>query len=473
MPELIHDVLEIQHGYNSSNFSTASGYDPAAADKAVHISKIIFSRRSFYILSIIWTLIYFGMSQSKSKENLDNIREMACHIRKSLLRLGVTFIKLGQFLSMRPDILPVELTEELSLLQDQVPPFPFSEVKLIVERQLGKSIPELFDSFSTDCIASASIGQVHKAFLHDGTAVAVKVQRPDLAQVIYQDLGLVRLIARLGKFCRWKGDWDAWLDLTNEFGHSLFLEMDYLQEGRHADRLRKILRPIPAIVIPRIIWRLTTKKILTEELWVGEKIDNDIVSRRQDIDLKRLSSQLVDAYLLQIFVHGYFHADPHTGNFAVSESGQLIIYDFGMVSYLTSYQQQGLINAVTSVVNNDSRAFIVSLEELGIVTKVTAEIKASLEKTIQPFLDFCHTFPVPEINLSQLEKEMDQLVKKHSLRLPANLAYLIRAVVSLEGFVRMLNPEFNFVRAAKPYFKPLVLKRLTAMTYSHANFINN
>jgi len=466
-------VLENQHSHNSSYFSTASGYDPAVADKAVHISNIIFSSRFFYILSTIWTLVSFGIWQSKATGNLDKGRAMACQIRKSLLKLGVTFIKLGQFLSMRPDILPIELTEELSLLQDQVPPFPFADVKLIVERESGKSLTELFDSFATDCIASASIGQVHKAFLHDGTAVAVKVQRPDLAKIIYQDLGLMRLIARLGKACRWRGDWESWLDLTNEFGHSLFLEMDYLQEGRHADRLRKILRPIPAIIIPRIIWRLTTKKILTEELWQGEKIDNDIGSRRQEIDLKRLSAQLVDAYLLQIFVHGYFHADPHTGNFAVTEGGQLIIYDFGMVSYLTSSQQQGLINAITSVVNNDSQAFVISLEELGIVTKGTKESKGSLEKTIQPFLAFCHTSPAPEINLSDLEKEMDQLIKEHSLRLPANLAYLIRAVVSLEGFVRMLSPEFNFVRAAKPYFKPLILKRMASMTYSHSNFNNN
>jgi predicted unusual protein kinase regulating ubiquinone biosynthesis (AarF/ABC1/UbiB family) len=455
-----HDVLETHRSSNNPYFSVSSGYDPVAADKAVHFFSIISNRRFFYILSTIWALVSFNMWQSKAQGNVDKGKAMACRIRKSLIGLGVTFIKLGQFLSMRPDILPVQLIEELSLLQDQVPPFSFAEVKVIVERELGKSLQELFGSFESECIASASIGQVHKAFLRDGTALAVKVQRPGLAKIIYQDLGFMRLIARLGKACHWQGDWQAWLELTDDFGHSLFVEMNYLQEGRHADRLRKILRPIPAIIIPRIIWRLTTKKILTEELQLGTKIDNGTVIREQAIDLKRLCTQLVDAYLLQIFVHGYFHADPHAGNFAVTKTGQLIIYDFGMISFLTSRQRQGLINAITSIVNNDSQALVASLEELGIVAKISQESKNSLKKTIQPFLDFCQTSSATEINLSELEKEMDQLVKKQSLRLPANLAYLIRAVVSLEGFVRMLNPEFNFVRAAKPYFKPLVLKRM-------------
>jgi len=461
---------------NHPFFSAASGYDPAAADKAVHILGIVFNRRFFYILSTIWALVSFGMWQSKATEDAETGKAMACRIRQSLITLGVTFIKLGQFLSMRPDILPAQLAEELSLLQDKVPPFSFAEVKDIVERELGKSLTELFDSFEIEPIASASIGQVHKAFLQDGPAVAVKVQRPGLAKIIYQDLGFMRLIARLGKIWHWRGDWQAWLELTDDFGHSLFAEMDYLQEGRHADRLRKILRTMPAIIIPRIIWRQTTKKVLTEELCQGTKIDNGTTARRQDIDLERLSAQLVDAYMLQIFVNGYFHADPHSGNFAVTEDGQLIIYDFGMVSYLTCVQRQGLVNAITSVVNNDSPAFIASLEELGIVSKISQESKDQLEKTIQPFLAFCQTSSAADINLSELEKEMDQLVKKQSLRLPANLAYLIRTAVSLEGFVRMLNPEFNFVRAAKPYFKPLVLKRLNGLNQPRPyknNFNNN
>ncbi len=224
---------------------------------------------------------------------------------------------------------------------------------------------EVFDSFESEPIASASIGQVHKATLKNGLAVAVKVQRPGLAKIIYEDLGIMRLIARLGKACHWQGDWQGWLEITDEFGHSLFAEMDYLQEGRNADRLRKILRPMPVVIIPKIIWAQTTKKVLTEELCQGEKIDNGNTIGLKEIDLKRLSVQLVDAYLQQIFIHGYFHADPHAGNFAVTKNGQLIIYDFGMVSYLTDTQRQGLVNAITSIVNNDSQSLIAALEELG------------------------------------------------------------------------------------------------------------
>ncbi len=216
--------------------------------------------RSLFILYTIWTLVSFSLRQARIKEVSGDSKAAAARIRKSLIALGATFIKLGQFLSMRPDILPPELTEELSLLQDQVPPFAFAQVKAIAERELGKNLTEVFDSFDPEPIASASIGQVHKATLKNGLAVAVKVQRPGLAKIIYEDLGFMRLIARLGKALHWQGDWQGWLELTDEFEHSLFAEMDYIQEGRHADRLRKILRSMPVIIIPRIIWAQTTKK---------------------------------------------------------------------------------------------------------------------------------------------------------------------------------------------------------------------
>lgn len=159
--------------------------------------------------------------------------------------LGATFIKLGQFLSMRSDILPPELIEELSLLQDKVPPFPYYQVKARIEEELGQAMEIFFQSFVEEPIASASIGQVHKACLHDGTPVAVKVQRLGLANLVYQDIGIMRLIFRLGRRCCIPGDWGNYLDLVDQFGRGFFLEMDYLEEGRHADHLRNLLRQFP------------------------------------------------------------------------------------------------------------------------------------------------------------------------------------------------------------------------------------
>ncbi len=309
----------------NQNSLTAIGYDPAQADKAAHIGKSLFSHRLFLIICTIWKFARFNCLPTKIKANsqyIDRRKARACQLRESLTALGVTFIKLGQFLSMRPDILPVELTEELSLLQDQVPPFPFAQVKAIVERELDAKLDQLFQSFDLTPIASASIGQVHRGILKDGKAVAIKVQRPDIANLIYQDLALMKLFAHTAQILHLKGEWQDWLELIDQFGYSLFAEMNYLQEGRHADRLRKALRNFPTILIPRIIWRYSSPKVLTEELCEGAKIDNLGMALSAGFDLKRLVRQLVEAYLEQVFVHGFFHADPHSGNFAITPDGQ-------------------------------------------------------------------------------------------------------------------------------------------------------
>ena len=198
----------------------------------------------------------------------------------------------------------------------------------------------------------------------------------------------MRLIANLAKTLRLKGDWQDWLDLIDQFGYSLFAEMNYLQEGRHADRLRRILRNFPTILIPRIIWRYSGRRVLTEELCEGTKIDNLGILLSADLDLKRLARQLVEAYLEQIFVHGFFHADPHSGNFAVTPTGEMVIYDFGMVSYLTAVQRLGLLNLVVSVVKDDINAFICAFEQLGILPKCPKRASCSWKNSPNHFLPF-------------------------------------------------------------------------------------
>ncbi len=378
-------------------------------------------------------------------------KEMASQLKEAFARLGVTFIKLGQFLSLRSDLLPLELVQELSLLQDRVPPFSQEQARTIIEAELGLSIGSVFQYFENQPLASASIGQVHKAILKDGQAVAIKIQRADLQNIISQDLAIMRFFINTMKTLHFKGDWLGWLAIVDEFGKGLAREMDYLQEGQNADRLRRVLRSFPAIVIPRVFWRYTTKHIITEELCEGIKIDN--VASLQNFDLKRLCRNLVEAYLEQIAVYGYFHADPHAGNLAVGHRGELIIYDFGMMGFLTDLQRQGMINLVFSVIENRISRFIDALGQIGIIRLRESHDREKIESMILPLWKHLRSSSAEDFDLSSIEKDMQQL--SQHLQLPVNIVCLIRMVVSLEAIVRMLSPDFNFVRVATPYFKRL------------------
>ena len=294
------------------------------------------------------------------------------------------------------------------------------------------------------------LGKVHKAVLKNGKAIAIKVQRNNLDFIVKQDLALLYFLIRLIKFLRPDTDWQNWNHLIDEFGNTLFAEMDYLQEGRNADRLRATLRYFPAVIIPRVFWLYTTKRIITEELCLGTKIDK--LSLLTNVDLKRLAQNIVKAYLAQIIDDSYFHADPHAGNLAVNTYGQLIIYDFGMMGYITDKQKQGLNELIFSIAKNDISLFLDCLSHLGFIDAHRRTDK-NLQKVIEKIWTNFHLPSKKEIDLVQLEKEVDLLLLKRYFRLPANLAYLIRMAVALEAIVYRLDPELNFLKMAKPYFK--------------------
>jgi predicted unusual protein kinase regulating ubiquinone biosynthesis (AarF/ABC1/UbiB family) len=368
--------------------------------------------------------------------------------------LGVTFIKLGQFLSVRRDIVPMELVKELSLLQDQVPPFPYYEAKALVEKELGGKLNNFFLSFDESPIASASIGQVHRAVLKNKEVVAVKIQRAKLEILVKQDIALMHYFVCLTKFLMPNFDWQNWSVLIDEFGKTLFWEMNFLQEGQNADRLRKVLRPFPMIVIPRIFWQYTTKRVITEELRQGTKIDKlDLLSNH---NLKRISKCLVEAYLEQVLEHGYFHADPHAGNLAINNDGQIIMYDFGIMGSLSKEQRLGLVNLVLSIAKNDISLFVDAIGALGFIKGKAQTDKASLLKMIEPIWTKCLSPSKNQIDLADLEKEVDLLMLSKNFLLPANLAYLIRMIVTLEAILHNLNPDLNFLRTASPYFQKIM-----------------
>lgn len=450
-------------GRKSSSLESFSPYDPAEADRSVKIGNLIGDARFWSMLKTMLSFtsasIADKMKPPKTPEDSEaRQKARAIRLKETCIRLGETYIKLGQFLSVRRDALPVDIADELAMLQDQVPPFDFKTVQATVKRDLGASPDELFAHFEEHPIASASVGQVHRARLKDGTEVAVKVQRPQLRQRFYQDLGYMRLMTRLGSLLfKTSADWDGWLELSDEFGRNLFCEVNYIQEGRNADRLRRVLRDYPDIRVPRVFWKYTGRRVLTLEFLPGTKIDRVKELLERNVNLPRLGKQLVNCYLEQVLMHGFFHADPHAGNLAVDEEGRLVIYDFGMVGEISDEQRQAITGCISAVIQKNTEDLITNLRKLGILKEGANSMP--IERAVQPFIDYYAGREVKDLDFTDLENDIDQIALDRSLCLPPSLAYLLRAGSTIEGIARTLQPNFSFVEAAKPALKKWIMNR--------------
>lgn len=447
----------------SSSVESFNPYDPAEADRSVKVGNLIWDARFWSMLKTMLSFTYASISDKlqppKTAEESESRQKLrAVRLKETCIRLGETYIKLGQFLSVRRDALPVEIADELSLLQDQVPPFDFETVRSTIKRDLGASPDELFHHFDEQPIASASIGQVHRARLKDGTEVAVKVQRPQLRQRFYQDLGYMRLMTRLGSLLfKTNADWDGWLELSDEFGRNLFCEVNYIQEGRNADRLRRVLRDYPDIRVPKVFWKYTGRRVLTLEYLPGTKIDRVKELLERNVNLPRLGKQLVNCYLEQVLMHGFFHADPHAGNLAVDEEGRLVIYDFGMVGEISDEQRHAITGCISAVTQKDTEDLIANLRKLGILKEGANSVP--IERAVKPFIDYYAGREVKDLDFTDLENDIDQIALDRSLCLPPSLAYLLRAGSTIEGIARTLQPNFSFVEAAKPALKKWIMNR--------------
>ncbi|CAN5244696.1 AarF/ABC1/UbiB kinase family protein [soil metagenome] len=436
-------------------------YDTELADKAIRLEVLLKDKRFWKSLSTLSMLASVAAvdrlvgGRYKKRSASEGRRRTAKLVKQALIEMGATFIKLGQFLSVRKDIISEELAEELVSLQDRVPPFDYESLCQTIERELGAPPDKLFKEFEETPIASASIGQVHRARLQDGRPVVVKVQRPDLSDIFYRDLGYMRLIAKYGPIIRPNQDWSGWLALSDEFGRTLFEEIDYIKEGRNADRIRQILKEQKTLRVPRVFWKLTGRKVLTLEYLPGVKIDNKEEIARQGIDPVAIGNNLVAAYMEQVLMHGFFHADPHAGNLAVGPDGRIVIYDFGMIGEISQSQREAILGCIAAVINVHPDELIKNLATLGIV-KEGAKQK-SMVRAVQPFIEYYKGKQIKELDFTDLEHDIDQIAMDRSLKLPPSLAYLLRTGSSLEGIARSLHPNFSFVEAAKPSVKKWAL----------------
>lgn len=407
----------------------------------------------------IRTLRYFvfrGVDGSDQKEA--RLARQAEWLRKSLIALGPTFIKIGQALGTRGDLLPLAYIKELATLQDQVPAFPTAEAFARIELELGRSIHEVYAEIDSEPIAAASLGQVYRARLHSGEEVAVKVQRPNLHKMISFDIVvLYKLVTLTNRFFPRANENADWEGMLREFHLTVFEEMDYAREGRNADRFRKSFSSWRVIKVPKIHWSHTTSRVLTMDFIRGTKVTDLDALRARKISPVKVNRLLVRTYLKQLLEDGFFHADPHPGNLLVMDSGHLAFFDFGMVGRITPRLQSQMIDAFFHVVSRDVQGLGQDILNLNFLKPGvdTATIRPVVESLFKHYLNL----KLGEINFKELTYDLAEVMYEYPFRLPANFTYIMRALMTLEGIAIVIDPGFGFFETAKPYAKEFMLRR--------------
>jgi len=407
-------------------------------------------------IRLLRLIVFRGAEGSERKEA--RLEKQAGWLRDSLIDLGPTFIKIGQALGTRADLLPLAYVKELSTLQDQVPAFPTGDAFARIEAELGRPLHECFAEIDSEPIASASLGQVYRARLSSGEEVAVKVQRPDLDAIISFDIAvLYRIVQLTNRFfprANENADWDGML---REFYATIFEEMDYVKEGRNADRFRYNFRTWRAVRVPKIFWSHTSRRVLTLEFIRGTKVVDLEALRARRISPVKVNRLLVRTYLKQLLEDGFFHADPHPGNLLVMDSGHLAFFDFGMVGRITPKLQSQMINAFFHVVAKDVHGLGQDIINLNFLKPgVDPEtIRPVVESLFKLYLNL----KLGEVKFKELTYDLAEVVYEYPFRLPANFTYVMRALMTLEGIGIVTDPGFSFFETAKPYAKEFMLKR--------------
>jgi predicted unusual protein kinase regulating ubiquinone biosynthesis (AarF/ABC1/UbiB family) len=400
-------------------------------------------------------IVFRGAAGSEGKEA--RVERQAKWLSGSLLRLGPTFIKIGQTLGTRADLLPLAYIKELATLQDQVPAFPNAEAYARIEDELGRRVGDAYAEIDAEPVAAASLGQVYRARLHTGEEVAVKVQRPNLRESITFDIAVLRrlvgLASRRAEFNE-NADWEGML---REFELTIFEEMDYVHEGRNADRFRGNFRDWRAIHIPRIHWSHTTTRVITMEFIRGTKVTETEALRARRISPPKVNRMLVRTYLKQLLEDGFFHADPHPGNLLVMDDGRLAFFDFGMTGRITPQLQSQMIDAFFHVVERDVHGLAQDLINLNF-------LKAGVDtERVRPVVEslFAHyiNLKLGDVNFKELTYELADVMYEYPFRLPSNFTYIIRALMTLEGIAIDIDPGFSFFETAKPFAKEFMLRR--------------
>ncbi len=397
--------------------------------------------------------IRFTIFQTKSNEKSRVQIKRARWFTNKLIRLGSAFIKIGQLLSARPDLIPNTWIQELSKLQDQVPKFSFAQVQQTIEEELGSKFNEI-DQIISNPVGSASLAQVHRATLKDGKKVVFKVQRPNLKELFIIDLGIMQQIAGLlQKNKNWSRGRN-WVEIAKECRKVLMKELDFNSEAQYAARFRQQFLDDENIEVPEVIWNMSSEKVLCLSYLEGTKISDLEKLQSQEIDLPKIAEIGAISYLKQLVNFGFFHADPHPGNLAVSNKGKLIFYDFGMMGNISNNLQTRLGGMVKAAALRDASSLVSQLQQAGLISKdidigpVRRLVRLMLKEALTP--------PFSPNIIEKLSGDLYELVYETPFQLPVDLIFVMRALSTFEGVGRMLDPGFNLVSVTKPYLIELM-----------------
>ena len=439
-----------------NHFNSIRRYNPEAIAKYYYrrlwlvvwrFLVIVFSFASF-VLGILWDKWRY--------HKVEDTPERATQLRRMLTRLGPTFIKVGQALSTRPDLIRKDFLEELTRLQDELPAFDNERAISIIETELGQNINNIYIEISPRPVAAASLGQVYQGRLWSGENVAIKVQRPNLLPIITLDLFLMR----------WAAGWLApWLPLNlghnlsmivDEFGTKLFEEIDYINEGRNAERFASYFADDSNVKLPSIYWRYTTTNVLTLEWIDGLKLLNTEQVQAAGLDTDTLITVGVTSGLRQLLEFGFFHADPHPGNLFALTDGRMAYIDFGMMDQLEQDTKETLVDSVIHLINKDYQELAKDFIKLGFLAP---------DVDIQPIIPALEIVlgdimgeKVKDFNFKTITDKFSELMFDYPFRVPAKFALIIRSLVTQEGLALSLNPNFRIVDVAYPYVAQRLLK---------------
>lgn len=386
-------------------------------------------------------------------------------LRKILIELGPVYVKLGQLLSTRPDLLPGEYIEALTALQAEVPPVPWQAVKELLVQQLPQSLDTTFTQINTEAIAAGSIGQVHRATLPNGEEVALKIQRPGIDQTVAQDISLIKAVADLVSLTEFGKDYDI-VAIAEEFTSALEAELDFTTEGEYTDELRRNLAKSAwfdpqQLVIPKVYWNLTTPKLLVLQWLDGTPLlKAKLLTHISDADQQRqeITTLLFRAFFQQIYIDGFFHADPHPGNIFYLQDGRVAILDCGMIGRLDPRTQQLLLEMLLAIVEFDAQRCSQLTLELA-QARQSVSLK-SLENDYESLLRKYYSLSLSEINFSEVFYEILKVARQNKIRLPGNLGLYAKTLANLEGVARGFYPQINLFDQIKPLMTDLFRRQL-------------
>ncbi|MDY6781331.1 MAG: AarF/ABC1/UbiB kinase family protein [Cyanobacteriota bacterium] len=374
-----------------------------------------------------------------------------------LVHLGPTFIKIGQSLSTRPDLLPVEYIDALGQLQDRVPPFSVRDAIAVIESELGDGVDVLYGEFDPLPLASASLGQVHKATLHTGEEVVVKVQRPGLEGLFNLDFEVLHRLVRLTRRYLPATRKYELEEIYQEFFSILFQEIDYIHEGKNADRFRQNFIQLPRIRVPTIYWRYTTQRVLTLEYLPGIKVDDRPAIEACGINPDDIIQLGICSYLKQFLEDGFFQSDPHPGNLAVSRAGELIFYDFGTMAEVKAMAQERMLDTFFAVIKNDTDELVDTLVYMGLIEPLPD--MSPVKRLVAFLLERFRERPVDVREFDAIRDELYVMFEQQPFRLPAQMTFIIKAVTTLDGIARALDPQYNLLAASQPFIKSLTMAK--------------